>query len=340
MAVNEQDWLPAHMCLDLVATFLSASPAAAMQALACPLLETLATVLHRFVADMQPAARAASTQSSSPGASAVRGPAGHTTTCAGQADEPLHFPPAGPLSIRTSTEPPQGRHRAATLDTVPIAAQQCQQHPALWHDTLLLKVVRMISSLAGSAPAHCDAFRELGVVAGLVGVLERFARDDPAAHNGLGATAPCAYDAGVDWHSSAGLDAIKELPHGREIQGEILIESLWCLGRLVDTSGEGQKAALAADGAATLSRCGHVDYLDPLCCSACDSCDSKDHARAPLQAAGKAARPQRLLCAATGRSIRCFGFHLDERSPAPACAHIARAVRCAQRARIRRGVGC
>lgn len=250
VAIDEQDWLAAHMCLDLLATFLSASPAAAMQALACPLLETLANVLHRFVAEMQPAASGGSV----PGRTS---PAGSTNTLvradtyAAQVDEPLHFSLAG--TVRTAAEPVPAhaaRSHPAPAGALPPQVQRKAPQASPWHDgALLLKVVRMISTLAGSAPAHCDALRDLGVVGGLVGVLERFSGD----RSSEASTSAGAYETQL---RSSYLGATRAFfGNSCDPESELLIESLWCLSRLVDASAEGQKAALAADGAAVVSRC-------------------------------------------------------------------------------------
>lgn len=49
MAVEDQDWLSAHLCLDLLLTFSSASADTSAQALACPLIETLCRLLRRLL---------------------------------------------------------------------------------------------------------------------------------------------------------------------------------------------------------------------------------------------------------------------------------------------------
>jgi hypothetical protein len=49
VAVSEQDWLSAHLCLDALLTFSSASADVGAQALACPLIESLCRLLRRLL---------------------------------------------------------------------------------------------------------------------------------------------------------------------------------------------------------------------------------------------------------------------------------------------------
>lgn len=47
--MEDEDWLSAHLCLDTLLTFSSASADTAAQALACPLIETLCRLLRRLL---------------------------------------------------------------------------------------------------------------------------------------------------------------------------------------------------------------------------------------------------------------------------------------------------
>jgi hypothetical protein len=239
-ASRERDWLSVHLALDTLATFVTSSPSAATQALACPLLETLANLLAALSLEVSRAAQhssrapAARPQHDAPSTGAPASGAAAGTNAALTVQ-----PRNGPLSVRVAALWPPSPLSAGPLNTPALAASVLLGEEL--DCGLVLKVVRLASHLAGSAPAHRNALVHLGLAGTLLGLLTACRAGTAAAE-----AATASDDGAAAGGSFRGV---------AEALGEVVIEALWALVRLVDEFPEGQKAVLLADGMPTLAGC-------------------------------------------------------------------------------------
>ena len=245
VASRECDWLSIHLALDTLATCVTASPSATTQALACPLLETLANLLAALAVHIQ--ARTA-TEPPAPGT-----PLQMDTprTPPGQKDASAH--PATPSTAAHPQASPSHFNHVVTGSKGIFASELDLGDQLDWG--LVLKVVRFVSYLAGCAPAHRDAFVQLGAVAAMLELL-RTCASAPAIINSTPAT-PSTHNVRISPTCAAEQQPSRPKAVGRAQQpvAEVLLDGLWCLVRLAEDSPEGQKAVLLADGPARLAEC-------------------------------------------------------------------------------------
>lgn len=84
VAVQDQDWLSAHLCMDALLTFAAASADTAVQALACPLIETLCRLLRRILRALRASGTAAAAAAAAAAASAAAAAAAAADAAASQ----------------------------------------------------------------------------------------------------------------------------------------------------------------------------------------------------------------------------------------------------------------
>jgi hypothetical protein len=315
----------------MLSSFLAHNVDAAVQALACPFLETIASLLHYVVCEV--AARRRRSQSCipyrQPPTPNILGTVVRQVSKSGKlAEEFLTAPPCGPLSLRvptSSTQPhgpgvptspgvhpdgltsPASTAPGTTLVTARLSslgglaaglAMQLEVGEDLDYG-LILKLVRLVSYLAGAAPAHKEALQQHGVAGSLLGLLEECQLDPrmavlpksptspaaapqtpPCKNSSNSSSAPASPTQTTAGASKNGTSSPKVSCEGVAGAGrsevarqvaDLLIETLWSLVRIVDDSPEGQKAVLLANGIPSLS--GYVSYFPlPFTCAVTRRC--------------------------------------------------------------------